>query len=568
MGITLNPGTLLNGNGIDVNSLVTASLAPRNAQVTALQQQQSDLQTQSSLLTSMNNDLSALASAANALGDVLGPLSAMSAQSSQTNILTASAQAGAAAGTHTVVVSTLATQGTIYTNAIKDANTPILPSGAPSAALSFQVGGSGGVTHDISISAGTNDTLNSLVSYINKQNWGVTASVLTDATGSRLAIYSNTTGSAGAVAITNNTSALVFNTPVGGTNASFTVDGIPFSSSSNTATGAIPNVTLNLIGAYSGVQVQVAVAPDVNQAEQAISNFVGAYNTIAADLNTQFTFNPTTNSEGPLAGDNALRSLQSSLLADVTYSPAAATLYTNALKDANTSLLPSGAQSADFQFQVGGSGGVTHDIAISPGTNDTLTSLVSYINQQNWGVNASVFTDSAGARLDLASNQRDGTGALAVIQNTTNLTFSSAAGSTFANLHSLGIAMNDDGTLSINSSQLNSALTSDPASVLNFFQNTAQTGFANNFAKDLQNLTNPSRGILNVDLKQNQTEQQNLSTSMLDLQDQISAMQLQLQTEYSRVNALLESFPYQMQAIQMELGITPTTSNRSPTAAG
>jgi flagellar hook-associated protein 2 len=128
--------------------------------------------------------------------------------------------------------------------------------------------------------------------------------------------------------------------------------------------------------------------------------------------------------------------------------------------------------------------------------------------------------------------------------------------------------MNDDGTLSINSSQLNSALTSDPASVLNFFQNTAQTGFANNFARDLQNLTNPSRGILNVDLKQNQTEQQNLSTSMLDLLDQISAMRLQLQTEYSRVNALLESFPYQMQAIQMELGITPTTSNRSPTAAG
>jgi flagellar hook-associated protein 2 len=240
MGITLNPGTLLNGNGIDVNSLVTASLAPRNAQVTALQQQQSDLQSQSSLLTSMNNDLSALASAANALGDVLGPLSAMSAQSSQTNILTASAQAGAAAGTHTVVVSTLATQGTIYTNAIKDANTSILPSGVQSADVSFQIGGSSGPTHDVAISAGTSDTLNSLVSYINKQNWGVTASVLTDATGARLALYSNATGSAGALAVANNTSGLTFNSPVGGTNASLTVDGIPFSSSSNTVTGATP----------------------------------------------------------------------------------------------------------------------------------------------------------------------------------------------------------------------------------------------------------------------------------------------------------------------------------------
>jgi len=208
MGISLNPGTLLNGNGIDVASLVTASLAPENAQVTALQQQQSSLQSQSSLLTSLNSDLSSLATAVNALSDPLGGLSAMSAQSSQTNILTASAQSGAIAGTHTVVVSTLATQGTIYTNAVQNANTSLLPTGAQTADLSFQIGGSGGATHDITISAGTNDSLSKLVSYINKQNWGVTATVLTDATGSRLAIYCNNTGSAGALAITSNTSGL------------------------------------------------------------------------------------------------------------------------------------------------------------------------------------------------------------------------------------------------------------------------------------------------------------------------------------------------------------------------
>src|SRR5215467_131083 len=100
MGITLNPGTLLNGNGIDVNSLVQQALAPQNAAITVLQQQQSALQTQAGLLTSINSDLGNLLSAVQSLSDPLGALTAIAAQSSQPSILTANAQPGAVAGTH------------------------------------------------------------------------------------------------------------------------------------------------------------------------------------------------------------------------------------------------------------------------------------------------------------------------------------------------------------------------------------------------------------------------------------------------------------------------------------
>src|SRR5690349_2383162 len=109
--MTLNPSTLLNGSGFDVNSLVTQALAPENAQLQVLQQQQSDLQNQSGLLTNINNDLSSLSSAVNLLTDILGPLASQTASSSQTSIVTASAQASAIPGTHTIVVSALATQG-------------------------------------------------------------------------------------------------------------------------------------------------------------------------------------------------------------------------------------------------------------------------------------------------------------------------------------------------------------------------------------------------------------------------------------------------------------------------
>lgn len=464
MGITLNPGTLLNGNGIDVNSLVAQALAPQNAEVTALQQQQSTLQTQASLLSGMNSDLGNLLTSVQSLSDPLGALTAMAAQSSQPSIVTASAQAGAVAGTHNIVVSTLATQGTLYTDAVATADTSILPSNAQSADLSIQIGGASGTALDIPISAGSNDTLNSLVSYINNQNAGVTATVLNDSTGARLAIFSNSTGTSGAVTVNNNTTALSFNPPVGGTNATFTVDGIPFSSTSNTVSGAIPNVTLNLLAAIPSVPVQVSVASDANQAEQAISTFVGAYNTVVGDINNQFTVAPGTSSEGPLGGDSSLRSLQSSLLTDAT------------------------------------------------------------------------FTSGSGQINSLAA---------------------------------IGITMNDDGTLSIDSSQLSSALSSNPSAVLNFFQNTAQSGFANNFASDLQNLTDPSTGILSLDLSQNQAQQTDLGNSISDLQTQIGSQQQTLDSQFAQVSAELQAFPYELQAVQQELGITPpSTSSVVSGAAG
>jgi flagellar hook-associated protein 2 len=461
MVISLNSATLLSGNGIDVNSLATQVLAPEQNQLQLYQQQQSALQTQASLLTSMNNDLGSLSSAVNSLTDILGPLAAQSVSSSQPSIVTGSAQSTANPGIHTIVVSALATQGTVYTDAVANADTSILPNGAHTADLQIQVGGADGTTHDITINAGGNDTLSGLANSINSQNWGVTAAVLNDASGARLAIYSQSTGSTGALSIANNTTTLNFNSPLGGTNASFTLDGIPFSSDSNTVTGAIPGVTLNLLGAYPGIQAQVTVGPDTTEAAQAIKSFVSAYNTVIGDINQQFTLNPSTNSEGPLGSDSSLRALQSSLLADATYS------------------LGSGSTSS---------------------------------------------------------------------------------------LSSLGITMNDDGTLSVDSSQLNNVLSTNPSAVLNFFQNSSQTGFANNFAADLQNLTDSTTGLLNLDLTQNQQQQTDLTNTINNFQDQMTAQQQQLVTEFSQVNALIEEYPYMLEAIDLQLGIQPNASNNtSPT---
>ena len=222
MGISFNPSTLLNGQGIDVSSLVQQVMSESSGQLTTWQNELGTLQSQSSDLTTINSNLSSLATAVQALSDPLGALTAQTATSSDSGILTASAASGAVAGRHQIVVSNLASPGLVYTNDFAGgANASILSDGATSGEIDLQIGGSGGTTQPITITAGSNDTLATLAAYINTQNWGVTANVVTDANGSRLALESQSTGTPSALAITGNTNTgLSFNSPSGGANAS------------------------------------------------------------------------------------------------------------------------------------------------------------------------------------------------------------------------------------------------------------------------------------------------------------------------------------------------------------
>jgi flagellar hook-associated protein 2 len=325
MGISLNPSTILSGQGIDVASLVQQIITNQSTgPLSVWQGQDTALSTQNGLLDGIENNLTALQTAVAALSDPTGALTAQEAASSQPAVLTATADSTAIAGTHTVEVNTLATNGTLYTNPVAaGANTSFLITGQ-TGDIKLQVGGA--TPFDIPITQGSNDTLTTLASYINTQslanNWGVTASVVSDTTGSRLSLQSQNTGTAGALAISSNTNtSLTFATPAGGTNASLTVDGVPFSSTTNTVKGAIQGVTFSLVSQSPGNPVQLSVGPDQNQITTAVNNFISAYNTVVTTNNQQYAVDPTgTTPAPPLESNLSLRSVQSSLLADAGFS--------------------------------------------------------------------------------------------------------------------------------------------------------------------------------------------------------------------------------------------------------
>ena len=571
MGISLNPSTILSGQGIDVSSVVQQIISEQSGQLSVWQGQQTTLATQEGLLEGMENNLTNLQTAVAALADPTGALAAQAATSSNPAVLTATAQTNAISGSHQIVVTSLATTGTLYTNPIgAGANSSFLPSGATGGVIQLQVGGASGTIDDIPITPGSNDTLNTLAAYINTQstanNWGVTASVVSDTSGSRLSLQSQNSGSAGALAITSNTvtgtlstadlaspdtsilpngqgtgdiqlqiggsggttqdipitagsndtlntlasyintqstannwgvtasvvsdtggyhlalqstaqgpagalaftnnttnltvapnpaTNLTFVTPLGGTNAAFTIDGVPFSSASNTVTGAIQGVTLNLVNQSPDNPVQLTIGADQSQITSAVNNFVSAYNTVVSTINTQYVVDPTGATPAPpLESDLSLRSLQSSMLTDAAYA-------------------------------IGGNSGLV-------------------------------------------------------------------------NLAAMGINMNNDGTLTVGSNAegqtFADVLASNPSAVQNFFQNSSSTGFANNFNTDLTNLTNPTTGPLNVDLAQDQAETQDLTTTINNFQTQLTNQTTALTSEYDAVNASLQAYPLLLQEITETLG--------------
>lgn len=142
MGISFNPAALLNGQGINVSSLVQQVLSESDGQLTGWQNEQATLQTQAADLKSINNDLNTLATAVQALADPVGVLTALGATSSNTSVLTAKTGSGATAGTHEIEVNNLASQGLVYTNDFAaGASSSILPTGATSGEIDLEIGG-------------------------------------------------------------------------------------------------------------------------------------------------------------------------------------------------------------------------------------------------------------------------------------------------------------------------------------------------------------------------------------------------------------------------------------------
>jgi flagellar hook-associated protein 2 len=128
-----------------------------------------------------------------------------------------------------------------------------------------------------------------------------------------------------------------------------------------------------------------------------------------------------------------------------------------------------------------------------------------------------------------------------------SLVASPVAGTTgaYTSLGSIGVSLQDDGTLAFNTSQFETAMQSDPASVTRLFVTDASngsTGIMGTFGTTIDSLTDPTDGAVTAELNGFNDTTQRISNEITDDQQRVTAYQTQLTTEFANMNAALATY--------------------------
>ncbi len=290
-------------SGLDTAKIVSQMMDIQKRPVTTLQNQQKILNARNAQLTSIQQLLRKVNDDALGLLDPRVYRGTQKATSSDATRVAASTTSGAGVGGYQVSVGQLAN--------------------AAQRAFSFTSPTSDGAItidgHDTNVKAGA--SVYDLADAINADQSATVYAAATD-TGT-LVFSSRATGDTGPsfLQVSGADGVLTEQTDRAkrGQNATYTVDGVPGVSSSNTVAGAIPGVTLTLTGVTSTsgpVTINVgAPAADASKVEGAINQFITDYNSALSAMQTQLSQKPTSSdpTQGSLYGDTQLKSLLSSM---------------------------------------------------------------------------------------------------------------------------------------------------------------------------------------------------------------------------------------------------------------
>jgi flagellar hook-associated protein 2 len=229
--------------------------------------------------------------------------------------------------------------------------------------------------------------------------------------------------------------------------------------------------------------------------------------------------------------------------------------------------------SGSLTIQTGSANPVTLSMAqvASAEGGATLANLASYIqsNSSALGVSALTVTNSDGSiSVALTSNVNGSAGALTITSglfdtgNPTVAAVNYSASSDINSLTSLGISVNNDGSLTFDANSLDALLNTDYSGVASFFQSANSWGAT--FSNMLANAgSSSSTGMLALAQNANSTIESSLNANISKEDSLISAQQKSLTAELNSANEILEQLPSQLSGIN-EIYSAITGFNQSP----
>lgn len=318
------------GSNLDVKSIVSQLVALEKKPLDTLKLQAATVQTKISAFGQIKSLVSTLSDTLDKLTSVTG-WNAVNATSSNSSAVSVSAVGGTLPTTFNVEVSVLA-------KAKATASAAVLPVGGAVGAGTLTFTPVSGTAVDVAVTA--TDTVSDVASKINGANAGVTATVLSDASGERLLLRSNSTGVSGGFTLSvadddgNNADAAGLSrlvvgttTTTAATDAAATVNGIPVTSSTNTFSTTVSGVTFNALQVTTA-PVEISISKSTTDIQKNIDAFVAAYNAINDVLNEATKYDAATKGAGLLQGDSTALALQNSLRSAIQSVTTGSSVYT------------------------------------------------------------------------------------------------------------------------------------------------------------------------------------------------------------------------------------------------
>lgn len=232
--------------------------------------------------------------------------------------MTASASATATPGNYEVEVLNTARAGSVATTRVTDSSAALA---GPNASLELSFGD--GSTRTVTFDEGA--TLADMRNAINADaDAGVNASIIFDGQGHRLVLSSRESGvDAGVTGVSfaglADPGAIAEDTAArqAGRDAELNINGITITSATNRVEGAIQGVTLELSADSAGKTLGVTVQRDTESLKEAVKGFVSAYNEMKSTIGRMTAVTGDAATAGELAGDRAVRTIESRLSRDL-----------------------------------------------------------------------------------------------------------------------------------------------------------------------------------------------------------------------------------------------------------
>lgn len=180
-----------------------------------------------------------------------------------------------------------------------------------------------------------------------------------------------------------------------------------------------------------------------------------------------------------------------------------------------------------------------------------INSFVSAYNSLIKDVNSQFTVDPTTQQAGVLAS--DGSVSMLQEQLLSMVNTSTTGNNGIVNLAALGINMQNDGTLQVDTTTLDQNISSNIQAVQNFFQNSTQTGFAQTANTTLTQMTDPVSGLIPVDLTGNQQMQTDLSNQISDFQNYLNTLQQSLTAEYSQADTVLQQLPLLQSQISQQL---------------